>query len=325
MNANIINKIIFDTIITITNTDEFSFTVDDEGDVIQFIFRDNIVINIEYTKEPTPWNYSEIVKYPSDIQVFQKYNPAMDEFDICYYHSSGIVDMDETTGDKLVIILGDGRTEKYRNIADFSRHTIPNFIADIIHQWIPKHIVYRNHKEDEKGCSKTTYFFNQIINVFEPRTVDKYLGGGVTTQVSSERMYKVYHNSGFSYTMNRYNYNVKEFKENDDGSKIFTIQTQMKMLEADLINKDRTAQENTYTFIPVGNYYICSEIYTKRKGIEISREYSIETDSDGIISLIKYYNGAVGTTITKVRKFTRKGNTIVLSNIFDEKELEKYI
>lgn len=324
MNADAINKIIFDTITTITNTDEFSFTVDDEDDVIQFIFRDNIVINIEYTKEPVPWDFDKIAKYPSDIQVTQKYNPRLDEFDVTYYHASGIVDADTTTGDQLVIILGDGRTEKYRNTVDFSRQAIPNFVVDIIHQWLPKHIIYRNHEEDKKGCSKSTYFFNQSIHIFEPKTVDKYLGGGVTTRVSSERMYKVYHNSGFSYTMNRYNYNVKEFKENDNGSKVLTIQTQMKMLDANLINKDRTAQENTYTFTPVGNSYTCSEIYTKRKGIEISREYSIEADPDGIISVIKYYNGAVGSAITKVRKFTRKGNTITLSNIFDEEELKKY-
>lgn len=322
MNASAINKIIFDTIATITNTDEFSFTVDDEDDIIQFVYKDNVVINIEYTKEPTPWDFNKVVKYPSDIQVIQKYNPRLDEFDITYYHSGGIVDIDNTTGDRLVIILGDGRTEKYRNIVDFSRQVIPNFVVDIIHQWLPKHIVYRNPDEDD--CSKSIYFFNQIINVFEPKTADKYLGSGITTQVSSERMYKVHHNSGFSYTMNRYNYNVKEFKENNDGSKIFTIQTQMKMLDVNIINKDRTAQENTYTFTPVGDSYTCSEIYTKRKGIEVSREYSIETDSDGIISIMKYYNGAVGSAIEKVRKFTRKGNKITLSNIFDEEELKKY-
>lgn len=323
MNKEKINKIIFDTITTITNTDDFSFTVDDEDDIIQFIYKDNIIINIKYSKEPSPWNFDKIIKYPSTIQVIQKYNPRLDEFDIVYYSAGGTIDADNTTGDKLVIILGDARTEKYRNIVDFSRQAIPNFVVDIIHQWLPKRIVYRNYEDSEDYCSKSIYFFNQIINVFEGKTVDKNIGAGVIIPVTSERMYKVYHNSGFTYSMNRMNYNIKEFKESDDGSKLLTIQTQMKMLDADVINKDRTAQENTYLFTPDGDAYNCSEIYTKRKGIEVSRDYRIET-ADGIISLMKYYSGAIGSGLTKVRKFTRMGNKITLTNIFDPTELEAY-
>lgn len=329
MDCKKINKTIFDTIAAMNGSINFSFLVDDESDIIKFSLLDvnlnqrythpiTITIDIEYQKKVMVWG--EEIKYPSSIILTQTKNWETGEDNAILFNANYEIN-DLSSDIKFIIDSGDGRTEIYRRIMEIAPSSIPHFALDIIHQWLPKYIIYRDSTQHKDHCAKTVYFYNQVINLFKGFVQTEEIGG-VPQVHEAKDIYKINHNSGFKYNMNRPYYHIKEYEELDSDDIRFTIQLPKKMLETGALI-DKESKDNVYQFVKLSNeLYSCNETYSIKKGKEMDRNYSIHIDSDGIISMIDYYGGgSLYSEVMLKREIIRNGNQItVLLYAPEEKE-----
>lgn len=324
MNADMINRLIFETLQTVRMDKDIKITLDENDRITKFVIADCIIVDIEYGTWEANWISSPLgnylISYPSHIviSVDEGYNSETNAAarNTILYDAHVTVDDISNHDEKLVIRFGEGRTDNYARrkylisppncgIGDWALANIPD---ELISYRIPNTIIYSNPDVDREGRIKTFYFLNRKVNVYKTANTIYCKSGYIIGDC-----YKTYHNSGFIFNTNRELYMVKELHNEGDSRKLSLVHV-IKIGNLygiySLYSGNQSEGENVFEFDRISaNNWVCYETYCKKKDQFLNRTYSIALESD-IISSIAYHSEGLASDIRYVRSINMEGRNI---------------
>ena len=121
MNADMINRLIFETLQTVRMDKDIKITLDENDRITKFVIADCIIVDIEYGTWEANWISSPLgnylISYPSHIviSVDEGYNSETNAAarNTILYDAHVTVDDISNHDEKLVIRFGVGRTDNY--------------------------------------------------------------------------------------------------------------------------------------------------------------------------------------------------------------------